>query len=94
MRHILVDRGFTYPLPETEHIRKVKSGEIPFKQAGAELEQLVEEVEDLSRDSPLPAKVDRKWWNRWLERRVQDAVWNELARQMTAAKAMFDARLS
>lgn len=74
VRHILVDRGFTYPLPETEVILRVKRGEVPFREASANLEELIEEVEELSNNSPLPEKVDRAYWDRWLLSQVSVPV--------------------
>lgn len=74
VRRILTDRGFDYPLPETPTILDVKRGEVPFDQAARWLEDLVEEVEELSRNSALPEKVDRKYWDRWLESQVGEVM--------------------
>lgn len=74
VRYILIDRGFEYPLPETEHLKRVKAGAIPFAEAGSALEDLIAEVEELSLNSPLPEKADRGYWNRWLVSQVGEEV--------------------
>lgn len=81
VRYILTDRGFTYPLPETDLLVRVKSGAIPFAEAGSALEDLIAEVEALSESSPLPEKVDRAYWDRWLEGVVTSEVLAEVGRR-------------
>ena len=59
VRGILKDGDFTYPLPETEFLRAVKSGSLPFKhEVGPKLDALMDEVESLSASSTLPESVD------------------------------------
>jgi hypothetical protein len=67
VKHILVDGGYTYPLPETEFIKRVKSGAMHFaNEVGPQLDNLMEELEALSEASTLPTKVDRSYWDAWL----------------------------
>ena len=67
VKHILVNGGYTYPLPETEFIKRVKSGTMHFaNEVGPQLDRLMEELEGLSEVSTLPAKVDRAYWDQWL----------------------------
>lgn len=67
VKHILVDGGYTYPLPETELIKHVKSGKMHFaNEVGPKLDSLMEELEALSAASTLPVKVDRAYWDAWL----------------------------
>ena len=67
VRHIIKHGGYTYPLPETEMIRLVKSGTLDwFTFVQPELEKLMDEVEALSKASSLPEKPDRAFWDRWL----------------------------
>lgn len=67
VKHILVDGGYTYPLPETEFIKRVKSGTMHFaNEVGPQLDSLMEELESLSEASTLPSKVDRSYWDGWL----------------------------
>lgn len=59
VRGILKDGDFTYPLPETEFLRAVKSGALHFvNEVAPKLDTLMEEVELLSKNSTLPEEVD------------------------------------
>jgi hypothetical protein len=59
VKGILKDGDFTYPLPETEFLRAVKSGALNFKtDVGPKLDALMDEVDALSKVSTLPERVD------------------------------------
>jgi hypothetical protein len=59
VKGILMDGSFTYPLPETDFLRAVKSGSLHFKnEVGPKLDALMDEVETLSAKSTLPEAVD------------------------------------
>lgn len=74
VKHILQDGGFTYPLPETEYIRSVKQGSLPYlTEVTPCLDALIDEVEGLSEKSALPEQVDREWWNKWLLKVLYEA---------------------
>lgn len=63
-KYIYSEGGFTYPLPETEYLVKVKRGELDYlTQVQPVLEALVEEVIELSGSSDYPERVNRKFWN-------------------------------
>ncbi len=67
VRRILLDGGYSYPLPETPFIKKVKSGVLNYSQeVGPELDRLIEQVETLSKNSQLPEEADRAYWDEWL----------------------------
>jgi hypothetical protein len=67
VQHILVDGGYTYPLPETDYLKAVKSGRLHFaNEVAPKLDSLMEEVESLSERSQLPDKVNRAYWDEWL----------------------------
>ena len=67
VKHILIDNGYTYPLPETEYIKQVKSGSLHFtKDVSPKLGTLMDELEELTKVSTLPEKVDRQYWDSWL----------------------------
>lgn len=75
VRHILKHGGYTYPLPETDIIREVKSGQLDwFTVVQPELELLMDEVETLSRESTLPEKPDRAFWDQWLIQAFEEIV--------------------
>lgn len=67
VKHILVEGGYTYPLPETEYLKKVKNGELHFaNEVAPALDTLMDELEVLTQKSELPEKVDRTYWDNWL----------------------------
>lgn len=67
VKHILLNNGYSYPLPETDYIKAVKSGKLNFvNEVGPKLEELMAELEVLSSKSTLPRHSDRKFWDGWL----------------------------
>lgn len=69
VKHILVNGGYTYPLPETEELKAVKAGQLDWLTVIApRLDSLMDELEGLSEKSTLPEKVDREYWDAWLAR--------------------------
>ena len=67
VQHILVDGGYTYPLPETDYLKAVKSGRLHFaNEVAPKLDSLMEELESLSERSSLADKVNRQYWDEWL----------------------------
>jgi hypothetical protein len=51
----------TFPLPNAEHVRAIKSGLLPYADVAAEIERLLVDVEVAAATSILPADVDRDW---------------------------------
>lgn len=73
VKHILIDGGFTYPLPETAFLRAVKQGSLSYRtEVEPHLNALLDEVHTLSAQSALPKTVDRTWWEQWLIRVLYD----------------------
>lgn len=67
-KHIFTSGDFTYPLPETDFIKKVKLGELNYKKVVAPtLESLMDELDDLSAKSTLPNKPDYDWARQFLK---------------------------
>lgn len=59
MRAIFADGGFTYPLPEAEYLKTIKSGQLNFKNDVAPaLDVLMDKIEALSKASTYPERVD------------------------------------
>lgn len=71
---ILVDGGFEYPLPQTDFIRQVKAGEVPYKEAGPMLTALIDRLEKLSEASSLPEKVNRRYWDEFIINHLEEWV--------------------
>jgi predicted nucleotidyltransferase len=67
MIHILEDGDFEYPLPETNFLKAVKTGQLEFvKEVQPALEFAIAKVEMLAARSNLPSSVDRAYWDKWL----------------------------
>lgn len=66
MQGILLHGDFTYPLPQTDFLLKVKKGEVPYPVAAQNLEDLIDYVEILSRQSNLPKQCNRELWRHQL----------------------------
>lgn len=66
IKAVLTLGGFSYPLPEAAFLVRVKTGQVPYPEAGPALEDLIDECEALSAASSLPANVDRAYWDDWL----------------------------
>jgi predicted nucleotidyltransferase len=64
VKQIFIENNITFPLKEVEYLKKVKSGQLHYaKEVRPFLEELMEEVEELSLKSNLPEKCNRKYWN-------------------------------
>lgn len=73
VKHILEDGGYTYPLPETNYLKAVKSGSLHFtNEVALKLDTLMDELEQLSTQSTLPEGVDRTYWDNWLVNVLKD----------------------
>lgn len=67
MLGILKDGDFDYPLPQTEFLLAVKTGQLNFvNEVQPELESVIQTIEKLAESSSLPSKVDRAYWDKWL----------------------------
>jgi len=67
MLGILNDGDFEYPLPQTEFLLAVKTGQLNFvNEVQPELDSLIVKIEKMSEESSLPNKVDRNYWDQWL----------------------------
>lgn len=56
-----------YPLEQSDFLKAVKAGEIPFAVVQEELESAMGEVERLAAVSTYPKEVDREFWNDFIE---------------------------
>jgi predicted nucleotidyltransferase len=64
VKQLLTEGTITFPLKEASYILQIKKGELNYlTQVAPHLEELMNEVEELSVNSAFPAKVNRKFWN-------------------------------
>jgi hypothetical protein len=57
----------TFPLPNANHITKIKLGERPYKDVAEEIEELFVAVEAAAETSTLPDKPDLEWIDGFVE---------------------------
>ena len=63
-----------YPLPESDLLKSVKGGNVPFATVQEKLEEVMGEVERLATVSRYPKEVDREFWNDFIERVYKEHV--------------------
>jgi len=67
IREIFLYNDIKFPLKEAEFLREVKSGKLDYNTVVApRLENLMDEIEELSGKSTLPNKPDYRFWEEWL----------------------------
>ena len=67
VKELLIENTITFPLKEAPFLREVKQGKLDYlTKVAPKLESLMDEVEILSENSSLPAKPNRKFWDRFI----------------------------
>ena len=66
-KEILTKGEIKFPLQEAEYLKQVKAGKLDWLiQFAPRLEELMDEVEALSKESNLPEVCDRKYWDKFI----------------------------
>jgi hypothetical protein len=58
----------TFPLPNAAHVLAIKTGQLPYQDVSAEIEDLLVRVETSAATSPLPEHPDREWIDEFVAR--------------------------
>lgn len=67
VKSVLAIETITFPLPEAEFLKRVKSGELDYLTLVSPiLEELIEEVSILAKTSDLPEEVDKEFWDKFV----------------------------
>lgn len=68
LQEIYETQNLIYPLQEKEFLLKIKQGKFHYidDKINVKLEELIEKVQDLSKNSTFPEKCDAKYWDNWL----------------------------
>jgi len=67
VKQILTEGTITFPLKESQTLLLIKQGKLDYNTIVApELEHLMDEIEKLSKESSLPEKIDRNFWNNFI----------------------------
>jgi hypothetical protein len=66
-KQLLIENTITFPLKESTFLRDVKLGKVDYTTVVVPvLEDLMAEIEELSKASKLPDLVDRSYWDRFI----------------------------
>jgi len=74
-KQILVKKNITFPLKKADFLTNVKLGKVDYTTVIVPtLEELMNEVEELSEKSDLPLKVDRRFWDNFLIKTMEERI--------------------
>jgi len=79
IKELLIFKTITFPRPEAEFLTEVKTGKWKYVQVAHLLDSLIDEVEELTKESNLPDKPDTEFWNDFLMNTVTDIHRNRYA---------------
>ena len=64
VKELLIDKTITFPLKEASLVKKIKEARMDYTtEVVPILEDLIEEVTELSEKSTFPEKIDREFWD-------------------------------
>ncbi len=73
VKELLEDKAITFPLKEAEFLCEVKQGKLDYiKVVAPTLEKIMAEVEILSEESNLPNKANRKFWDKFIVKTIEE----------------------
>ncbi|KKM76762.1 hypothetical protein LCGC14_1376950, partial [marine sediment metagenome] len=72
VREILTTKNIIFPLKDAEYLKRVKDGKLDYqKEVAPKLDNLMDEVEELSLNSDLPMKVNKKYWDNFIVEQIR-----------------------
>lgn len=75
VKQILTENIIIFPLKEVDYLKKIKAGELHYQnEVAPTLDNLMDEVENLSVKSHLPQYCDRKFWDHWLINIIDNSI--------------------
>jgi hypothetical protein len=75
VKEILTTGEIVFPLKDAQFLREIKSGILSYTNCVApKLDELMTEVEDLAAKSKLPEKVNRKFWDDFLIKVIDEHI--------------------
>jgi len=75
VKSILAEGTINFPLKEAKFLKQVKAGELDYQnEAAPKLDAIMDELEELSAKSTLPKKVNRKFWDDFLIKAIDQCV--------------------
>jgi predicted nucleotidyltransferase len=58
---LLATGSIEFPRPNSEYLKKIKRGDVYFKEVSETITTLAETVKDYANQSPLPEEIDQEW---------------------------------
>ena len=77
LMELFVEDTITYPLHSAPYLKKIKNGEINYKEAAPKLEQMIDDIEILAKDSSYPDQPDTEYWDNWLIKTIEECYFNK-----------------
>lgn len=74
LRELLTTREIKFPLQKARLILEIKQGQRTIEAVQDALDNLLQEVEELTKKSDLPEEVDREFWDNWLVNCVEQDI--------------------
>ena len=75
VKDILTKGTIIFPLAEADFLKEVKAGRLHYQDIVAPaLDGLMDEIEELSKKSTLPKKVNRKYWDNFLIKTIEEWI--------------------
>lgn len=75
IKDIFTTGNIEYPLKQANYLKKVKAGELSYRdEVGPALEEMMDEIERLSKESDLPEKVDQHFWDNFIMGVIEEYV--------------------
>lgn len=66
VKSLLLTGNIVFPLPDADHLVKIKRGEYNWNDINEELPAMMAEIETIAETSPLPQEPDRAFWDRFI----------------------------
>lgn len=75
VKELLLYKTITFPLPQADYLLDIKNGKLDYQsEVSPNLEALMDKVEELSKISDLPTKPDRKFWDKFIIKTIEDYI--------------------
>lgn len=72
VKELFTTGTISFPRPEADFLKAIKSGKLIYKDVAIELDDLIEEVKFLCEKSTLPEKPDEAFWKEFLLENVRE----------------------
>lgn len=75
VKQLLIEKTITFPLANADYLKRVKTGMLDYTtEVAPVLENLLDELEELSSESSLPDNADRQFWDDFIISTLENYV--------------------